>query len=188
MNDTSLGGLFGKDYRVLNVILDQPEIEWTLPQVTKATLLPKMSAYRSLERILKEGILTARSDHYRKYYRLKYSYLTRFLRILRNLDSIVIKEVMARFGKDSTFIILFGSRAMGTDEPGSDWDILVVSDSLTAVQINQVITKLEKKAHAQINVKLFTSPGFKELISEKTPFVTEVQKNSYVLKGDLHGY
>jgi len=90
-----------------------------------------------------------------------------------------------RMNSCAYLIILYGSRANGTNRSVSDWDFLLVSDELDSVIINQKVTKLERKYDCQINVKHYTLSEFNKMKSEKTPFYSEVMSNKYLLKGTL---
>lgn len=184
MSDTDLERLFGNEYRILKMFLSHQGSELTLSDVTSATGIHKMTAYRVLERMTAVGILKSRSDDYRKFYRLKEMTAERSLKVLVNLDSGVISDLVKRFGKRSKLMLLYGSRADGTDTADSDWDILVVSDELDGVDINDVVSALEKKHDAQINVNHYSVEEYGKMRRDRTIFYQQVLSSKYVLEGE----
>lgn len=186
MYDTSLEVALGVDYKTLKVLIIRPDHYWTLSEVTEAMNKPKMSVYRSLERVVKSGLISYHTDDYRKYYQVKQTYLLRHLRTLRNLDSDVIYHVMDKFADDCSLMILFGSRATGTDDLNSDWDLVLVSQSLDELSINPEVSEMEERFDCQINVKLYTAEGFQSLSKGSNPFFEQLLRNGYVLKGDIY--
>jgi predicted nucleotidyltransferase len=184
MDDTKLGNIFGRNYNILQFILANPEKEFYLTETARELQLNKMSLYRALEKMVEHDILESRSDNYRKFYKLKKSHLIKPLKILVNLDSSVIGEFLGKFRSKSHLIILYGSRADGTDLIDSDWDFIVVSDELDQVTINRTIAKLEKKYLAKINVKLYSKSEYEEIRTKRTPFYIEMMTNNILLKGE----
>jgi predicted nucleotidyltransferase len=185
MDDTKLGKIFGRNYSVLKIFLVNPDKEYYLTEAAKELRLNKMSLYRALEGMVEHDLLESRSDNYRKFYRLKKSHLIKPLKILVNLDSCVVREFLGKFRSKSQLIILYGSRANGTDLTDSDWDFILVSDELGLVTINRIIAELEKKYLTKINVKLYTKSEYDEVRTKRTPFYLEIMTNNILLKGEL---
>lgn len=186
MHDTKLDAVFGREYKILKLFLKEPENEINLTSVVNKLKMNKMTVYRSLEKMVKAGILKSRSDNYRRFYILKDSPIIPSLKILTNIDSPIVTDVLKNFKLKSHLIILYGSRANGTNRIDSDWDFLVVSDELDPITINKNISELEAKHDCQINVKLYTIAEFNRIKNERTPFYSEVTSNKFLLKGDLN--
>ena len=153
MFDTNLERTLGINYKILKLFLIEPVNEINLASVVKRSNMNKMTAYRSLEKMVKTGILRSRSDKYRKYYKLINSPIISTLKVMTNVDSPIVTNVLKNFGSRSRLIILYGSRANGTNVIDSDWDFIVVSDELNEVTINKTISDLETKYDCQINIK-----------------------------------
>ena len=185
MNDTKLEKLFKGEYKILKCFLEDPDREINLAMALKHVNMSKMTIYRILEKMEKMGLLKSRTDNYRRFYKLIDSPLIPVLKTLINLDSPIITEMLRDLKSKSHLIILYGSRANGTNRSASDWDFLVVSDELDSVILNQKVTKLEMKYDCQINVKHYTISELNKIKSEKTPFYSEVMSNKYILKGTL---
>ena len=186
MIDTNLESLLGYNYKILKLFLDDPKRELNLAEAEKKLEISKMTIYRALERMVELGILTSYSDNYRRFYKLTDSPIILPLRLLRNVDSPLISELMKKIRSRSSLILLYGSRANGTDRKDSDWDILILSDEINIVELNSIISKLESKYNCQINIKLYTSIEFSKIKSERTPFYLEVMANKLILKGELN--
>ena len=185
MNDTSLNKVFGRNYKVIKLFLREPERELYVTEAAEKLDINKMSVYRALEDMVKAGLMKSRSDRYRKFYKLKESHLTRNLKILVNLDSPLVDGFLKKLASRTELILLYGSRATGTDGVDSDWDFLVVSDKLGVVEINKAISDLESRYGLLINVKLYTSREYRKFITGNTPFYNEVMKSKVILAGEF---
>ena len=186
MTDTKLSRAFGNGYRILRLFLNNPNIEINLAKASESIQISKMTLYRTLENLVDAGILTSRSDNYRRFYKLIDTPLIESLKIIYNIDTPVIADILKNFKSGSKMIILYGSRANGTNRKDSDWDILIVSDKLDLISINKKISELEAKHDCQINVKLYSTIEYKEMKMERSSFYQEVISNKYLLKGDLN--
>ena len=183
MNDTRLDRVFGRNYKVLKLFLGEPEREFYVTEAAEILNMNKMSVLRALEGMVKAGFMKSRFDNYRKFYKLRDSPMIKLLKILGNLDSLLVAEFLKKFGSKSGMIMLYGSRAEGTDVVDSDWDFIIVSNELDVVAVNRTISELEARFGVQINVKLYTSEEYVEFTEKKTPFYREVMANNVVLGG-----
>ena len=184
MNDTKLTKTFGRNYEILQLFLGDSGKEFYLSEAASELKINKMSVYRALEQMVEFELLESRSDNYKKFYKLRDSPLVKQLKILVNLDSQVVEYLLKKCGSKSILIILYGSRANGTDEKDSDWDFIIVSDILDIVTINKTVSNLEKRYETQINVKLYSKNEYSKVKANNTPFYQEVMTNMIILKGD----
>ena len=185
MNDTCLERVFGRNYKVMKLFLEEPEREFYVTEAAQKLEMDKMSVIRALNSIVEAGLMECRSGHYRKFYKLKVSHITKVLKIMVNLDSPLIAEFLKRFASKSELVLLYGSRAEGTEGVDSDWDFLVVSNKTDVVAMNRTISEMEARFGVQINVKLYTSREYREFVEKKTPFYQEVMAKKIVLGGQL---
>lgn len=186
MRDTKLETILSKNYKILKLFIVEPESELNLASIVDKLRMNKMTVYRCLENMVKTEILKSRSDNYRRFYKLIDSPIIPGLKILANVDSQIVTEVLKNFKSKSELIILYGSRANGTDRRDSDWDFLIVSNKLNSVTINKIISELETKYDCQINIKLYTTFEYNEIKTDRTPFYSEVISNKFLLKGELN--
>ncbi len=186
MNDTNLDKIFGRNYKVLRLFLLDLDKEFYITEVSEKLQISKMTVYRTLEEMVETKLLKSRTDNYRKFYKLKDSPIIRPLKVLANLDSLLVTEFLKKFKLKSHLIILYGSRANGTDRPDSDWDFIIVSDELDPVGINKTVSNLEIKYETQINVKLYTRKGYTDIKANKAPFYQEIMANKVVMRGDIN--
>ncbi len=185
MNDTKLNKIFGRNYEILQLFLRDSGKEFYLSEAASELKINKMSVYRALEQMVECRLLESRSDNYKKFYKLKDSPLIKQLKILVNLDSQVVEYLLKKFGSKSTLIVLYGSKADGTDEKDSDWDFIIVSDTLDIVTINKTVSNLEKRFETQINVKFYSKNEYSKIKANNTPFYQEAMDNMIILKGDI---
>ncbi len=186
MNDTSLKTIFGRDYDILQLFLEEPDKERYLEEVSKQLKMSKMTISRSLQRMVEADLLQSRTGSYRNHFKLKATHLINAMKTLANLDSNLVWDIVNKFGSKSEFIILFGSRAKGNSTPQSDWDFIIVSNKLNPININKYISKLEMDYQTQINVITYTPKEYENLKMESTPFYQEMKASAYVIVGNLN--
>jgi hypothetical protein len=114
MNDTKLDRVFGRNYKILKLYLVEPEREFYVTEAAEILNMNKMSILRALEGMVKARLMKSRFDNYRKFYKLRDSPMIKLLKILGNLDSLLVSEFLKKFESKSELIMLFGSRADGT--------------------------------------------------------------------------
>jgi len=185
MNDTRLIGVFGMDMELVYHFLDQGSNWKCLSDIAREMDENKMTVRRSLENMTSNHIIEERNDGYRRFFRLKASHITPALRTLKNLDSEFLWAVVRRLRKKADVLLLYGSRADGTNEPDSDWDILAISDDLDPLELNRLSNKLEKRLGQVLNLSLYSKVQMRKMRNENAPFYKEISKKKVPLVGDL---
>ncbi|MGA1794060.1 MAG: nucleotidyltransferase domain-containing protein, partial [Thermoplasmatota archaeon] len=136
---------FGLDLRMVYHFLDHGSDWKCLSDIADDLEENKMTVRRSLNKMTNNDILEERNDGYRRFFRLKGSHIVHTLRTLKNLDSDVVWSLIQSLKKKVDALLLYGSRADGTNEPDSDWDLLVISDDMDPLELNKLGNKLEKR-------------------------------------------
>lgn len=185
MYDTRLSSLFGLELRALYHFLYH-EDEWIcLSDISTDLKANKMTMTRSLEKLRKNGIINERNDGYRRFFKLKDHYSIPTIKTLMNVDSEIIKGLIRSFKGSANVILLFGSRAEGSNRSDSDWDILVVSDSMDPIEMNKTSNRLEKRFGQELNLHLYTEAQIDHMRDECTPFYMEVIRKKVPLVGNI---
>jgi predicted nucleotidyltransferase len=183
--DTSLTKIFGLDLDILYFLVDR-ENEWiSLSQISRDLGLNKMTVRRSLEKILTSNLVREKNDGYRRYFKLKRSYLITVLRSLKNVDSKLIGRIVKELKNEIEVLLLYGSRADGTNSPDSDWDLLVVSQDINPITLNKLSNDLKNRFGQEVNFHLYTKEEMISMRNEKTPFWLEIRKKMVPLVGDI---
>jgi predicted nucleotidyltransferase len=185
MNDTRLESVLGRDYKIIKLFLIDHDREITLTEAVRELGISKMTLYRGLENLVKKGMLSSRTDNYRNFYKLRESHVNRALKVLANVESPVISNLLKGLHYKNPTILLYGSRANGSDKRDSDWDILIISDEMNPVELNKKTSEIERRFDCQLNANLLSKKEFNKIRKERTPFYLEVIMNKYVLRGDL---
>lgn len=185
MNDTTLSKIFGLDLEILYLLLEK-ENEWiSLSDISRNLQMNKMTVRRSLEKILKAGLVKEKDDGYRRFFKLKRTYVIQTLRSLKNIDSKLIKRIVRDLRNDVEILLLYGSRADGSNLSDSDWDLLVVSDELDPISLNKLSNQLEIRFGQEVNFHLYTKQEVLSLRNENSPFWMEISKKKVPLVGDI---
>jgi predicted nucleotidyltransferase len=172
-------------YQVLRILLDDPGKEIYLEEITKRIEIPKMTLFRTLRRMELEAIISSRFDGYRRYWKINDDPTIRALKVLFNVDNEMIRELVKRF--KGSALILYGSRAKGTNTPQSDWDLLLIGDDFDRIDLNDFINEIETKYEMTIDLKAYIKDEFDRIKRENTPFYQEVRSSMYLLEGDIDG-
>jgi predicted nucleotidyltransferase len=185
VNDTRLTFIFGLDLKLLYLFLDH-ENEWiSLSEAARLLDANKMTVRRSLAKLKVNKLLEERDDGYRRFFKLSSSYLIPTMRRIKNIDSKIIGSLIDTLERKVDTLILYGSRADGTNDPGSDWDILVISDTIDPIELNKIGNKIGKRFGELLNLHLYTKAQVNRMRNEKTPFYLELLKKNVPLVGDL---
>jgi predicted nucleotidyltransferase len=90
-----------------------------------------------------------------------------------------IKKMLHRFEK-MEFAFIYGSFAAGSENAGSDVDLMIIGDPDTS-SLNESIAELEGKINRQINLTLYSLEEYKKRKKSKTGFIVELLKNPKIM-------
>lgn len=170
------------EMKVLFLFIDEPNRERYLEELLIGTGIPKTTMKRTIDRLVELNILSKRSDGYRTFYRPIKTALLRQMKIMKNIDSIVLKRIVNELTPGS--LLLYGSRANGTDERGSDWDILLIGENIDARKVNESVKRIEDETGEVINVKILSREELGSMRDKRTVFYLELLSSHQVLRGN----
>lgn len=93
-------------------------------------------------------------------------------------DSII--EIAVSYGAE--LVILFGSRAKGTEREQSDIDICIVAETSTKRRLAATISA-EIESEFPIDILLYTPTEWQSCIEDETSFASKILKEGTVLYG-----
>jgi predicted nucleotidyltransferase len=173
---------------ILRLTFSDPEHWWYLSELARVLDTQPSSLQREVDALARTGVLEARKDGRRMYYRAdRESAIFGEIRGIVQKTMGVTAEVQAALQPLSakiTHALIFGSVARAEDRAGSDIDLLVVSDDLTLEELFGRLHRVEKKLQRKINPTLYTTDEFRERRRKRNHFLENVlRQNPIVLIG-----
>ena len=163
------------DYKVLNLIADEPYRKFYLREIAKILKISPSSAKKALDRLKKLNLTKEESiANLRIVSGNIEERLLKQIKITRNIEFV---KLLINKLEPSTSIILYGSFAKGENDQQSDIDLLVISNKKDGFEI------YEYKGYTTQIVKM-TAVQWKKAKKENSAFAKEVKKG-ILLKGEM---
>jgi predicted nucleotidyltransferase len=175
---------------VLSATLLHPEHWWFMTELARHLEVPPSSLQRELESLVASGLLIRRQEGKRVYFRAN-SESPLFPELKGLVEKTVgivpaLKEAIKRFGDRIQLALLYGSMARGTENPGSDVDLMIVG-GIKQIDLLPTLRKLEVRFRREVNVTLFSPEEFRRKLAAGDHFLDSVLKGTTIpLKGKLH--
>ncbi len=184
--------LFGRTrQRVLGFLYAHPTERFHLRQVGRLTRTGPGPLQRELAQLARAGLVTREKEGIQTLYRANAA-----SPVFAEIRGLLLKTVgaagaiqsalqplAARIGK----AWLFGSISRGEERAESDIDLLVVSDSVTMLELVRALKPVEAKLSREVNPVLYIQKDFDRRLREKDPFLARVLESKPVaLIGDGH--
>src|SRR5260370_24019625 len=175
---------------VLSATLLQPERWWFMTELARHLEVPPSSLQRELESLVASGLLIRRQDGKRVYFRANSEspFFPELKGLVEKTVGIVpaLNEAIKRFGDRIQLVLLYGSMARGTENPGSDVDLMIVG-GINEIDLLPTLRKLEVRFRREVNVTLFSPEEFRRKLAAGDHFRDSVLKGTTIpLKGKLH--
>lgn len=176
--------------KILGLLLLHPENRYHVREIARLTGTVAGSVHRELAKLAKAEILVKEVSGNQVYYSANrnciiYEELVSMLRKTSGLVEVVANALLPLENK-ITVALIFGSIANGTENEGSDIDLLIIGD----VDFNEVITALyptQAILKREINPKLFTVDEWQKLVYNNNSFVQQIlKKPKLFIAGDLN--
>lgn len=175
---------------LLKLFLTNPDRSFYMQEVGRILGKKPGTFQRTLNNMVKEGILTSEYRANARYFKANTNYP-----LFKELKSIVfktvgisgsLKEVLEKIG-NIKFAFIYGSYAKAKETYLSDIDLLIIGNPDEDELIKE-LDKLEKKLQREINYKLYSIIELKKEITKKEPFILDILRNKKVmLIGDENG-
>lgn len=138
--------------KIAELFFEHPNRKFSVREIAKTTGIPASSVQRYLERLRKEGFITAENMPVLNSY---FKFIKAFFLIKRLLEVGAVDYLEEKF--NASAIIVFGSARKGEYDRDSDIDIFVESTRNPDIDLS----KFEKKLGHRI--QLFVKNGIKDL-------------------------
>jgi predicted nucleotidyltransferase len=175
MRDLSLGRSKTRD-SILRLFFSSPDREYYLRELERLLGVSVANVRRELLKLEDAGIFKSRRAGNLRYFSVNTSHP-----LFAEYRSIVFKTVgiagtLARIlhgVKSVRIAFIFGSVAVGSDEPGSDVDLFVVG-GISSRRLHELVSPLQSKIGREINVVLFDRGELRRRIQGRDHFVSSV--------------
>lgn len=168
---------------VLAPFVERPDRAFYQRELVRASGKPLRSVQRELERLVREGLVTAERSGNRIYYRAAPTPMFRGVRALlaphANLVHI-LRTALDPLGDRLRLALVFGSIARGDDGPDSDVDVLVVGD-LTRWDLVPLARRAEREIGREVNVTLYSPAEYLDRVRSKDYFVSGLLAGPHIV-------
>lgn len=164
--------------RVLALLFGQTERSFFTKELIDLTEGGSGAVQRQLARLQESGLVVQTTLGNQKHYHANPG-----SPIFDELRSIVAKmlgpvailrEVLAPVSAELQLALLYGSVAARRDTARSDFDLLLVSDTLTLEQVYEAIAPAEKQLGRPISPTLYTRAEFHKRLQQRSSFLTRL--------------
>lgn len=178
----SISSLLFSEYRrrVLGLLLLHPKNQYHVREIARLTHTSPGTLNRELSKLTEAEVLIREASGRQIYYHANQN-----LPIFEELVSILKKtsglaEVLANalmpFSNQIRVAFVFGSVGRGTENIGSDIDVLIIGE-ISFAQVISAFYPVQEMVGREINPKVFQQEEWKTLVIKKDPFVQEILKS-----------
>lgn len=86
----------------------------------------------------------------------------------------ILRVALAPIAERVPLALLYGSVATRRDTAHSDFDLLLVSDTLTLEEVYQALAPAEKQLGRPVNPTLYTQAEWRKRLAQRNPFLTRL--------------
>lgn len=179
MIDTSI--LFSEyRRRVLGLLLLHPDERYHVREIARLTSTTAGTLHRELSKLAKANVLLRELSGNQVYYQANrnlpiYPELTSILKKTSGLVDVLF-DSLAPLAEKIEVACVFGSVAKGTENLGSDVDVLVIGD----IDFTEIVTTLysaQTSLGREINPKIYSREQWKASLQKQELFIQEVLNN-----------
>jgi predicted nucleotidyltransferase len=188
----SLSNLLFNEYRcrVLGLLLLNPEQQWHVREIARLTGTTAGTLHKELTRLAQAGILRRDEQGKQVYYSANHDcpIFAELASILRKTSGLadVLAQALSPVADKIRVALIFGSMARGTEQTGSDIDVLVVGETGFA-EIVLLLHPAQATLSREINPKLYGPDEWQKKLQSKDPFATDLlSKPKIFLIGNDH--
>lgn len=181
----SLAAVLLPGYRrsVLGLLFLRPDESFHGREVARRTGLPAGTVTRELRRLAEVGLLERESRGNQVVYRAnrRSPVFEEVASILRKTSGLgdELTQALEPLSEDIRVAFVFGSMAGGSQQEGSDIDVIVIGDADFGAVID-AFYPLQKSLGREINAKVFTVSEWIAKVKAKSAFTTDVLKKPKV--------
>lgn len=175
--------------RVLSLLFGQPERSFFTKELIDLAGGGSGAVQRELARLQQSGLVVQTVLGNQKHYQANVQ-----APIFAELRGIVgkmlgpadaLRQALAPITAEVRLALLYGSVARRSDTAHSDFDLLLVSDTLTLEQVYAALAPAEQQLGRPVSPTLYTSAEFRKRLEQGNPFLTKILAgNTIALIGD----
>ena len=175
--------------RVLSLRFGQPERSFFTKELIDLAGGGSGAVQRELARLQQSGLVVQTVLGNQKHYQANVQ-----APIFAELRGIVgkmlgpadaLRQALAPIAAEVRLALLYGSVARRSDTAHSDFDLLLVSDTLTLEQVYAALAPAEQQLGRPVSPTLYTSAEFRKRLEQGNPFLTKILAgNTIALIGD----
>ncbi len=164
--------------RVLSLLFGQPERSFYTKELIELAGGGSGAVQRELGRLQQSGLIVQSTVGNRKHYQANAQ-----APIFAELRDIVgkllgpadaLRQALAPLSDELQLALLYGSVARRNDTADSDFDLLLVSNTLRLEPIYAALAAAEQQLGRTVSPTLYTSAEFKQRLAQGNPFLTKV--------------
>ena len=181
----------GTQQRVLALLFGQPERSFFTKELIALTNGGSGAVQRELARLQASGLIVQTVLGNQKHYQANadapiFAELCGIAaKMLGPADTL--RRALLPLADVLHLALLYGSVARRSDTAHSDFDVLLVSDTLTLEQVYAALAPAEQQLGRAVNPTLYTLAEFRKRLDARNPFLTKLLAGETVaLIGDRH--
>ncbi|CAM2892368.1 nucleotidyltransferase domain-containing protein [Legionella anisa] len=189
MIDTSI--LFSEyRRRVLALLLLHPDERYHVREIARLTNTTAGTLHRELSKLAQSKVLLREQSGNQVYYQANrnFSIYTELASILKKTSGLVgvLFDFLAPLAEKIEVAFVFGSVAKGTENLGSDIDVLIIGE----IDFTEVVAALyaaQTSLGREINPKIYSREQWKASLQKQDLFIQEILNNPKLfIMGALH--
>ena len=188
----SLSSLLFNEYRrrTLGLLLLHPESRYHVRELARQTGTSAGTLHKELARLAQVGILQRTAEGKQVYYGANRDcpIFEELASILRKTSGVaeVLAQALVSVAERVHVALIFGSVAKGTEQAGSDVDVLIIGD-LAFVEAVRLFHPVQATLGREINPKVYSMAEWRRNVSVRDTFVCNVLvKPKIFLIGNEH--
>lgn len=174
--------------KLLGILFSDPEHKYYLSELARLVGASVGNVQRELERFIGDELILREKKG-----NLVFYYLNQRHALFPELRSLVLKtfgiegklRALVQKHKEIQLALIYGSFARAEEKGESDIDLLIISDK-NLEKFYSDLKKLESQFHREVNPTTYSIKEFKQKISVRDSFLTNILNQSYrILKGEV---
>lgn len=190
----NLSDILFSGYRrqVLGLLLLHPEMQCHVREIARLTGTAAGTLHKELARLARVGLLRRSAQGKQVYYAANrdcpiFEELASILRKTSGLAD-VLAQALAPIAEQIEFALVYGSIAKGSEQAGSDVDVLVVGEPGFA-EVVRLLHPVQVTLGREINPKIYSRDEWNRKLHSNDPFVRDVLNNPKIFlvgsEGDI---
>lgn len=165
--------------RVLNLLLLHPEKSYHVREIARLTNTSAGTLHRELSKLAGAEVLVREISGNQVYYRanIHYPIFNELTSILRKTSGLadILANTLAPLAKKIDVAFIFGSLAQGTENAGSDVDILIIGEA-SFTEVVKILYSAQSIIGREINPKVYSKNEWRKLVKDEKLFAKEIIK------------